>query len=80
MNENTEFTSSTEKEIYERLKKLKEDNKEHHANPTKDDIAARLQNLKGEVPTTSDAELAARLANLKGLPTTETPSKVPILC
>lgn len=76
MSNDSECVNSSEKEIYDRLQKLKEDNKEHSVNFTTDDIATRLQNLKGEIPSTSDAEIAARLANLKGLPTCEIASKV----
>lgn len=36
------------------------------------EISDRLKNLKGETPSTSDAELRARLAKLRGLPETMT--------
>ncbi|XP_068619126.1 abscission/NoCut checkpoint regulator isoform X2 [Battus philenor] len=59
--------NKTEKDIQERLQKLKENNKKF-VNVTDEDLAQRLQNLKEPKPSTSDAELYSKLAKIKGLP------------
>ncbi|XP_045776872.1 abscission/NoCut checkpoint regulator [Maniola jurtina] len=66
---------SVEKEISERLNKLKQDKLDSKASPSNDEVAERLQKLKGDVPSTSDAELTARLANIKGVPISALQSK-----
>ncbi|CAH0728490.1 unnamed protein product, partial [Brenthis ino] len=71
INKDLNFMNSSEREIYNRLQKLKED-KQIEKNH---DITTRLKNLKGEVPSTSDAELTAKLANLKGVPISAVQSK-----
>lgn len=75
INKDSNFMNSAEREIYDRLQKLKED-KQIEQNISNDDITTRLKNLKGEVPSTSDAELTAKLANLKGVPISAVQSKV----
>lgn len=67
-----------EKEISERLKKLKEDKEAALATTSTDTVADRLQKLKGETPSTSDAQLKARLANIKGVPVSTLESKVDV--
>ncbi|XP_063367656.1 abscission/NoCut checkpoint regulator [Cydia amplana] len=52
-------------EIQARLHKLKENEK---VKTSEEEISRRLENIKGEVPSTSDAELLERLAKLRGVP------------
>ncbi|XP_063387683.1 abscission/NoCut checkpoint regulator [Cydia fagiglandana] len=54
-----------DQEIQARLHKLKENEK---MKTSEEEISRRLQNIKGEVPSTSDAELLERLAKLRGVP------------
>ncbi|XP_063831305.1 abscission/NoCut checkpoint regulator isoform X1 [Ostrinia nubilalis] len=67
----TEQSNNVEWEIQQRLKKLKEDRNKDAIQTTDEEILKRLQKIKGEQPTTSDAELQARLANLRGVPIIE---------
>ncbi|XP_052744023.1 abscission/NoCut checkpoint regulator isoform X2 [Bicyclus anynana] len=61
--------NAVEDEISDRLKKLKEGKQDNVVNTNSNDaIADRLQKLKGDIPSTSDAELRSRLANIKGVP------------
>lgn len=55
-------------EILERLQKLKENKTTSNPLSKDEEIKNRLQNIKGETPTTSDAEIYARLAKLRGVP------------
>ncbi|KAI5631156.1 FYVE zinc finger domain-containing protein [Phthorimaea operculella] len=59
-------TSETDVEIANRLRKLKEDKVKQLT--AEEEIAQRLQKIKGETPKTSDAELLERLAKLRGAP------------
>nr|XP_021186358.2 abscission/NoCut checkpoint regulator isoform X1 [Helicoverpa armigera] len=70
-------TNMTDLQILERLKKLKEDSKVTPKS-TDEEIKNRLQNIRGEIPTTSDAEIYSRLAKLKGMPV-ETVAAKPVL-
>lgn len=72
---NPESGSSKEKEIADRLKKLKEDTSKKTQAST-EDIADRLKKIKGDVPSASDEELQLRLANIRGVPVTTVQSKV----
>lgn len=54
--------------ILERLQKLKEGRNAIPSSTTDEDIKNRLQNIKGEIPSTSDSEIYSRLAKLKGMP------------
>lgn len=60
-----------DQEILSRLTKLKQDMPQRNTTNT-ENIAKRLQNLKGEVTTVSDSELQSRLAKLKGVNIPET--------
>ncbi|XP_053613773.1 abscission/NoCut checkpoint regulator isoform X2 [Plodia interpunctella] len=66
-------TSSQDQEIHARLLKLKQDTTPKMTQ--EEEIAIRLKNIKGEVPSTSDAELQQRLANLRGVPVNTLQSK-----
>lgn len=55
-------------EILDRLQKLKENKTTSNPLSKDEEIKNRLQNIKGETPTTSDAEIYARLAKLRGVP------------
>ncbi|XP_050354043.1 abscission/NoCut checkpoint regulator [Nymphalis io] len=70
--------NTTDQLIYEKLKKLKDDKQENLGKIKNEDIIARLQKLKDDIPSTSNAELELRLANLKGVPTSTVQSK-PVL-
>ncbi|CAH2094558.1 unnamed protein product [Euphydryas editha] len=72
-NENT-----TDQQIYEKLNKLKEDKHEKPQKISNEEIIKRLQKLKGDIPSTSNAELEARLANIKGIPISAVQTK-PVL-
>ncbi|XP_046971176.1 abscission/NoCut checkpoint regulator [Vanessa cardui] len=67
--------NTTDQLIYEKLKKLKEGNQENLTKVNNEDIIARLQKLKDDIPSTSTAELELRLANLKGVPASAVQSK-----
>ncbi|CAK1583723.1 unnamed protein product [Parnassius mnemosyne] len=69
------FVNTSEQEIFNRLEKLKQDNKEKAKSDK--EILERLQNLKGPMPSTSDAEIYSRLAKVKGIPNIVT--KEPVL-
>ncbi|CAG4954073.1 unnamed protein product [Parnassius apollo] len=60
------FVNTSEQEIFNRLQKLKQDKKEKIKSDK--EILERLQNLKGPMPSTSDAEIYSRLAEVKGIP------------
>ncbi|XP_061721864.1 abscission/NoCut checkpoint regulator [Cydia pomonella] len=62
---NRRIQNDKDQEIQARLQKLKENEK---VKASEEEISRRLQNIKGEVPTTSDAELLERLAKLRGVP------------
>ncbi|XP_026494238.2 abscission/NoCut checkpoint regulator isoform X1 [Vanessa tameamea] len=68
-------SNTTDQLIYEKLKKLKEGNQENLTKVNNEDIIARLQKLKDDIPSTSTTELEFRLANLKGVPTSAVQSK-----
>lgn len=68
--------NATDQEIYEKLMKLKEDKQENMQKVNNDDIINRLKKLKGDIPSTSTAELEARLANIKGVPISAVQTKV----
>lgn len=68
--------NDTEEEITKRLQNLKESNNDSRKQNTDEVILKRLKDIKGNQPTTSDAELQLRLANLKGLPAVEASDKV----
>ncbi|KAL0819577.1 hypothetical protein ABMA28_007667 [Loxostege sticticalis] len=65
---NVEQSNDLEKEIQQRLQRLKEERNNVPQGSTDEEILKRLQSIKGNQPTASDAELQARLANLKGIP------------
>lgn len=76
---NSNSSAGTEDQlISERLQKLKEGRKVTSSSSTDDEIKNRLQNIKGETPSASDAEIYARLAKLKGVPIDVVASK-PVL-
>lgn len=68
--------NATDQEIYEKLMKLKEDKQENMQKGNNGDIINRLKKLKGDIPSTSTAELEARLANIKGVPISAVQTKV----
>ncbi|XP_047536745.1 abscission/NoCut checkpoint regulator isoform X1 [Vanessa atalanta] len=68
-------SNTTDQLIYEKLKKLKGGNQENLTKVNNEDIIARLQKLKADIPSTSTTELEFRLANLKGVPTGAVQSK-----
>lgn len=70
--------NATDQEIYEKLMKLKEDKQENMQKGNNGDIINRLKKLKGDIPSTSTAELEARLANIKGVPISAVQTK-PVL-
>ena len=72
-------TNSIDHQILGRLQKLKEGRAKLPAATTDEDIKKRLHNIKGETPSTSDAELHSRLAKLKGVPIEVITSKVSFL-
>ncbi|XP_013185001.2 abscission/NoCut checkpoint regulator [Amyelois transitella] len=76
LNMSDNSTTSKDHEIQERLQKLKQNEKPMVS--LEEEIAARLKNIKGDIPSTSDAELAQRLANLRGVPISTLQSK-PVL-
>lgn len=63
-------------EILDRLQKLKENKTTSNPLSKDEEIKNRLQNIKGETPTTSDAEIYARLAKLRGVPVEVVNAKV----
>lgn len=63
-------------EILDRLQKLKENKITSNPLSKDEEIKNRLQNIKGETPTTSDAEIYARLAKLRGVPVEVVNAKV----
>lgn len=71
-----EQSNDLEKEIQQRLQRLKEERNNVPQGSTDEEILKRLQSIKGNQPTASDAELQARLANLKGIPVIEGQNKV----
>lgn len=78
LNESSSGTNSTpskDQEIAERLRKLKEAKAETQVTSTDEDIRNRLQNIKGAIPSTSDAEIQERLAKLRGVPIETVTSK-----
>lgn len=70
--------NTTDQEILKRLHQLKEDSNKATAGMSEADIEARLKKIKGEMPSTSDAELRERLARLRGVPISTLQSKVHI--
>lgn len=72
---NTE-SCTVDDEIQKRLLKLKQDRKLGPLPVSEDEIAQRLNKLKGELPKTSDTELQERLARLRGVPVGSVQSKV----
>lgn len=68
--------NATDEEIYDKLMKLKENKQENTQKLNNDDIINRLKKLKGDIPSTSTAELEARLANIKGVPVSAVQTKV----
>ncbi|KAL0869057.1 hypothetical protein ABMA27_007374 [Loxostege sticticalis] len=76
---NVEHSNDLEKEIQQRLQRLKEDRNNVPQGSTDEEILKRLQSIKGNQPTASDAELQARLANLKGIPVIEGQNKTVLM-
>ena len=74
--DSTAGTGPEDQEISERLQKLKEGRNVTSTSTTDDDIKSRLQSIKGETPSSSDAEIYARLAKLKGVPVQVVTAKV----
>lgn len=70
---------TTDRLIAGRLQKLKESRTINSVTTTDEEIKNRLQNIKGEMPSTSDAEIQARLAKLRGVPIETLSSKVRII-
>uniref|UniRef100_A0A1E1WSM5 FYVE-type domain-containing protein n=1 Tax=Pectinophora gossypiella TaxID=13191 RepID=A0A1E1WSM5_PECGO len=68
-------SNNVDQEIINRLRKLKEDSKKPQT--SEEEIAQRLQKIKGEMPKTSDAEIQERLARLRGVPIATVQSQVP---
>ncbi|XP_047994281.1 abscission/NoCut checkpoint regulator [Leguminivora glycinivorella] len=62
---NERVQNEKDQEIQARLLMLKEKEK---VETSEGEISRRLQNIKGEMPSTSDAELLERLAKLRGVP------------
>ncbi|KAJ8714077.1 hypothetical protein PYW08_007697 [Mythimna loreyi] len=77
-NSNSNARTKDDQLILDRLQKLKEGRNVTPASTTDEDIKKRLQNIKGETPTTSDAEIYSRLAKLRGVPL-EAVSAKPVL-
>lgn len=63
---NSQNNNNIDNEIAKRLNQLREN--QHHGLTSTEEIAQRLQKIKVDMPTTSDAELHSRLARLKGVP------------
>lgn len=70
---NQDTLTDKDQEIRDRLEKLKDKEKEK---TSEEEITKRLKNIKGDVPSTSDAELLDRLAKLRGVPISTLQSKV----
>ncbi|XP_073950336.1 abscission/NoCut checkpoint regulator [Choristoneura fumiferana] len=62
---NKDTLNDKDQEIRARLGKLKDKEK---VKMSEEEITMRLKNIKGDVPSTSDAELLDRLAKLRGVP------------
>lgn len=73
---NQDTLTDKDQEIRDRLEKLKNKEKEK---TSEEEITKRLKNIKGDVPSTSDAELLDRLAKLRGVPISTLQSKVILL-
>lgn len=73
---NQDTLTDKDQEIRDRLEKLKDKEKEK---TSEEEITKRLKNIKGDVPSTSDAELLDRLAKLRGVPISTLQSKVILL-